>query len=453
MATAPLRAQSAACQQIRAACKDAGFVQGGPIGDRLVLDCFDPIVLGQYPKIRSSRPLPKIDQQLAVVCKDSLNKQSSGANAGAQMPVADKSTLTAGDEGRTVHDAHLGVTWLADANLAATESFGVSNINKSGSMNFATAVRWVGAMNAFHNGAGYLGHNNWQLPTAPSTDKTCELTGRNGESFGYYCSGSALGSLYYVSFGLREPDSAVANSDNQVGPFQNFQPYLYWSKSQAIDPKQGFVSFSFSSGFQGANVFRNYLYVLPMIKGKLPGAPSTAGSQLQANPDGKTVYDPITQVTWLADANLAATQSFGIAEYQSRRVDESRNRNSLGHGIESIRWWPGLSRPDRLGSAGNRTVRSNLQHERHNRFWLHWKRNGIVVLSPARLARWRLSNRVVQSSGWPLLQCAAVSLLGLRRRFGFVGLPRTRVRPLVSNGISPWATAFKERTSSEITSM
>ncbi len=337
MATPPLGAQSAPCQQIRAACKNAGFVQGGPIGDRLVLDCFDPIVLGQYPKIRASRPLPKIDQQLAAVCKDSLSKQSSGANAEPQMAVADKSTLTAGEGGRTVHDTRLGVTWLADANLAATESFGVSNINKSGSMNYATAVRWVGAMNAFNNGAGYLGHNNWQLPTAPSTDKTCELTGRNGEPFGYNCSGSALGSLYYVSLGLREPDSAVANSENQVGPFQNFQPYLYWSKSSAIDPKQGFVSFSFSSGFQGANVFRNYLYVLPMLKGKLPGAPSRAGSPLQANPDGKTVYDPIAQVTWLADANFAAKQPLGIADI---------NRDGSMNHETAVRWVTALNQSD-----------------------------------------------------------------------------------------------------------
>ena len=147
-----------------------------------------------------------------------------------------------------------------------------------------------------------ISHHNWQLPTAPDVDRTCQLTGRNGEPFGYHCSGSALGSLYYASLDLREPDSAVPSSQNRVGPFQNFQAYLYWSKSAAADPKQGFVSFSFSTGFQGANVFRNYLYVLPMIKGKPAGAPASA-----------TVYDPVAQVTWLADANLAARETFAIA--------------------------------------------------------------------------------------------------------------------------------------------
>jgi hypothetical protein len=215
-------------------------------------------------------------------------------------------------DGQTVYDPNLNVTWLADADLAATQTFGVANVNKSGSMDYATALRWVAAMNALDRGAGYLGHNNWQLPTAPTEDKSCARTGRNGESFGFHCSGSALGSLYYGSLGLREPNTAVPIPANKLGPFTDFQPYLYWSGSAAVDPKQGFVSFSFNSGFQGANVTLNYLYALPMIKGKLPGASPAAGQALQVNPGGQTVYDPVAQVTWLADANLAAKQTFGV---------------------------------------------------------------------------------------------------------------------------------------------
>ncbi len=315
MACASIRAQSVACQQIRAACRNAGFVQGGPIGERLVLDCYNPIALGQAPRRAATKPLPQIDPEVVSACKDSLSGKEAGAQA--QTPVAASAMPTGGlaaaADGKTVHDARLGVTWLADANLAATESFGVTGINSSGSMDYATAVRWVAAMNASNNGAGYLGRNNWQLPTASSTDKTCELTGRNGEPFGYNCSGSALGSLYYVSLGLKEPDSAVAYSEDQVGPFQNIQPYLYWSKSAAIDPKQGFVSFSFASGFQGANVFRNYLYVLPMFKGKKDGMSLTSDSRWESDENGTLLHDPDADITWLADANLAVKQTFGIA--------------------------------------------------------------------------------------------------------------------------------------------
>jgi hypothetical protein len=315
---APSLAQSPPCQQIRAACKDAGFVQGGTVGNRLVKDCFDPIVYGTRPVARASRALPIIGAQLAAVCRSNLAGIQAAPEAAAAAPGSQPlskpySELTARDGGQTVFDSRLNVTWLADANLPAKQTFGVPGINKTGSMDYATAMRWVAAMNALDHGAGYLGHTNWQLPTTPSTDASCARTGRHGESFGFNCSGSALGSLYYFSFGLKEPDSAVPAVTNTVGPFRDFQPYLYWSKSPAADPKQGFVSFSFNSGFQGANVWRNHLYVLPMIRGKLPATPSPAGEGLQVNPGGLTIYDPVARVTWLADANLAARQTFGVA--------------------------------------------------------------------------------------------------------------------------------------------
>ncbi len=323
MAAKPVRAQ-APCEQVRTACKNAGFLQGGPVGSRLVLDCFNPLVFGGQPPRGLSRPLPQIATELAAACRQ---RQAAKQSPDAGAPSAPAGgALIPRDGGHTVYDARLGVTWLADADLAAKETFGVPNVNKSGSMNYATAVRWVAAMNALNNGAGYLGHHNWQLPTAPDVDRTCQLTGRNGEPFGYHCSGSALGSLYYASLGLREPDSAVPSSQNRVGPFQNFQPYLYWSKSAAADPKQGFRSFSFSTGFQGANVFRNYLYVLPMIKGKPAGAPASA-----------TVYDPVAQVTWLADANLAARQTFAIAGI---------NRDGAMDHDTAIRWVEAMNHAD-----------------------------------------------------------------------------------------------------------
>src|ERR1035441_412743 len=49
-----------------------------------------------------------------------------------------------------------------------------------------------------------------------------------------------------------------------------------------------------------------------MIPGKPPGKPAATGTGLQVNPGGATVYDPITNITWLANANLAATNAFGL---------------------------------------------------------------------------------------------------------------------------------------------
>jgi hypothetical protein len=339
-----------ACAEIKAACRKAGFAIGRAKGDRLLLDCFKPIIQGTQRPSVSGRQLPNTPQQLVDECQASLAGTEASLDTNSASSLARttgvQSSHTASGQGaqmppvadvQLVHDSRLSVSWLADGNLAAKQTFGVSGINSNGSMDYATAVRWVSAMNAFNRGAGYLGHNSWQLPTTPEKDSGCERIGRNGESFGFHCSGSALGSLYYNTLGLREPNTAVSIPSSTSGPFSNFQPYLYWSKSPAADPRQGFVSFSFNTGFQGANVWRNHLYVLPIIKGKLPGMPPTNGAGLQVNPGGQTVYDPVSEVTWLANANLAAKQTFGVADINS---DGSMDHNT------AVRWVDSMNRAD-----------------------------------------------------------------------------------------------------------
>jgi hypothetical protein len=59
-----------ACAEIRAACEQAGFVQGGArSGDGLFVDCIVPIVRGTPQPRRASRPLPPINLQLVADCK------------------------------------------------------------------------------------------------------------------------------------------------------------------------------------------------------------------------------------------------------------------------------------------------------------------------------------------------------------------------------------------------
>jgi len=222
-------------------------------------------------------------------------------------------------DGQTVYDSGNKITWLADSNLPASNRFtlplciaGVQPcVNANGSMNYASAAAWVAAMNA----ANYLGHSNWQLPTSPSVDRGCSKTGSNGNSFGYGCSAGALGSLYYTTLGLKAPATAVPIPANSAGPFSNLQPYLYWSGTNA--GSNGNNTFSFDTGWQGANTPTHLIYVWPMIPGRLAGMPASTGQGLQVNPDGQTVYDPVSNVTWLANANIAATNPFGLPACQT----------------------------------------------------------------------------------------------------------------------------------------
>jgi hypothetical protein len=230
-------------------------------------------------------------------------------------------------DGVTVYDSANNVVWLADANLAGQTlpdgkdfRFGltvcppltieptVPCVNPSGSMNYTSAVQWVQNM----NDANYLGHSDWQLPTAPLKDSDCSSKGPRHyrEGFAFGCDEGALGYLYYTALGITAPNTAVPIPPNQVGPFSNFQPNLYWSDSGGGGHacKDPIANFSFASGAHGGGCGGDYADVLPMIKGEVLGMPLPAGSsELYVNPGGETVYDPETNVTWLANANLAAT--------------------------------------------------------------------------------------------------------------------------------------------------
>jgi hypothetical protein len=163
-------------------------------------------------------------------------------------PLQASAPLQLSPDGATVYDAANRVSWLADFNLPATNRFGlpVCNgsspqlcVNPSGSMSYQAAAAWVQAMNS----ANYLGHTNWQLPTTPTTDQACtKFNPTGGGNFGFNCSLSAMGSLYYNALGLKPPNTAVPIPANTVGPFSNFQPFLYWSQSSA--GTSGYYSFS-----------------------------------------------------------------------------------------------------------------------------------------------------------------------------------------------------------------
>jgi hypothetical protein len=228
---------------------------------------------------------------------------------------------TSGDNGQTIYDPNQQVYWLADGNLAGNATLraqlGVTGMNPNGTMDYQTALNWVNALNAYDSGRGYLGHNTWQLPVTPSTDATCAVAhGPDGNSFGPSCTGSALGSLYSVFLGHTYPESVVPNFTNTVAPFHNLQPSLYWSATDSGTAGQ--ATFSFNLGVAFSNTVKyNFMHVLPMRHGVI-GATTPTGSGTvvpysSGSAAGKAVYDEHSQITWVLDANLAASRSFGVS--------------------------------------------------------------------------------------------------------------------------------------------
>lgn len=220
-------------------------------------------------------------------------------------------------DGFTVYDPGFQVNWAANANLAHDPAFQIKNVNLSGSMDFSTAKNFVGFLNSPQNGQiGYLNHNTWQLPAFPFKDSSCDSTGPKPQqsNFGYGCTGSAMGALYNSpdKFHMTFPDTAVPMPDVPYGPFHNFQPYIYWSDSDAPGPTSGYHTFSFNNGFEGANVDKHQMYALPMMWGKAAGTTFHASGipGLEVSDDALLVYDKIADITWPADANLAKSKKF-----------------------------------------------------------------------------------------------------------------------------------------------
>jgi hypothetical protein len=66
----PLTAQQGPCEQITAACKDAGFTLGGAsTGTGLELDCVIPIIQVVRQPSAATRPLPHVDPQVVAACR------------------------------------------------------------------------------------------------------------------------------------------------------------------------------------------------------------------------------------------------------------------------------------------------------------------------------------------------------------------------------------------------
>src|ERR1700722_15357423 len=74
-------ADQASCEQIRTACKNAGFVLGGGPRDGLLLAFFNPIV-ERTPRPRAaSLPLPAVNAQVVNACRAGNDASPAPAKA------------------------------------------------------------------------------------------------------------------------------------------------------------------------------------------------------------------------------------------------------------------------------------------------------------------------------------------------------------------------------------
>jgi len=178
--------------------------------------------------------------------------------------------------GLAVYDTDYDITWLADANLAASDTFGVSNVFANGTMSWDTAESWIGAMNT----ASYLGYSDWRLPTTLQPDSSCDnqtgdVTGTI--SHGLNCSGSEMGHLFYNELGGTAGTSILASHNSYFDLFSNIQADVYWSGTEyAPNPTGQAWVFGFLYGGQDADLKTSTLYGWAVRPGDITVVPLPA---------------------------------------------------------------------------------------------------------------------------------------------------------------------------------
>jgi hypothetical protein len=157
-------------------------------------------------------------KMLGIGC--ALTLSLLGLSNGADAALVSYADLGLADSVGLVYDSTQKITWTKNANLAASQTFGVSGINSNGTMNWQTAQTWIIAMNA----ANYGGYNNWRLWSALNADGS-------GPCYAHNCNESELGHLYYVDGGLNGWQY-ITSSTTLTTQFSYLQNWVYWSGTE-----------------------------------------------------------------------------------------------------------------------------------------------------------------------------------------------------------------------------
>lgn len=200
------------------------------------------------------------------------------------------------------YDTVLNITWLANANLAASNTFDVTGINANGTMNWATANAWIDAMNT----ANYLGYNDWRLPTlSPINGTSFQASFSNNATtdYGYAdadgwvdASGTPvaeMGHMYYVNLGNlgrctsndASPGSCLEQTGwglSNIGPFTNLQSNYYWSGVEFVSSFGSATAwrFFFNSGIQDWGAQDSGLFAWAVLDGDVTPVPLPAAGWL-----------------------------------------------------------------------------------------------------------------------------------------------------------------------------
>ncbi|GAO35107.1 hypothetical protein SCT_0488 [Sulfuricella sp. T08] len=185
---------------------------------------------------------------LAAVILSTGLLSASGANAALESRLG----------GLAVYDTHLNLTWLANANV-------------NGDMTWSQANTWVAGLTV-------NGISGWRLPTTLQPDASCSgQYAPTSESYGYNCTGSEMGHLYYNELGGTAYGNLYPNAN--LALFQNVMAGTYWS-STATPSNTLAWTFAFGGGLTDGIAMTDYRYAWAVHSGDVAAAPVPAAAWL-----------------------------------------------------------------------------------------------------------------------------------------------------------------------------
>ncbi len=190
-----------------------------------------------------------------------------------------------GTDYQAVYDIDRDITWLADANLAATTTFRVPGIAADGRMSWFTANSWIGSLNATtqNGGVGFLGFTDWRLPSAFNQDGS----GPCGPVLN--CTGSEMGHLFYDELGGNDNESVFDQTNDtqeeidNLALFSNVQSRLYWSGTElALGTSSAWFT-SFRSGRQSTSEKEEFNFAWAVRSGDVAAVPAPSAMLLMGS--------------------------------------------------------------------------------------------------------------------------------------------------------------------------
>jgi hypothetical protein len=195
--------------------------------------------------------------------------------------------------GGLIYDDVLDITWLQDANYAFTSGYAAdnavdnggaatNNIFTDGRMGWDAANTWADGL-SYYDSVRDVTYTDWRLPDTLQPDPSCDSSFDAGvpygvQSYGYYCTGSEMGYLFYTDLGGSAGSSIASVHNGNYDLFSNVQSNVYWSGLEYAPSPSGAWAFYFGDGTQGTGNKSNEFFAWAVRPGDVAATVPAPGT-------------------------------------------------------------------------------------------------------------------------------------------------------------------------------